>query len=128
MKTKVYNKAGKEPPQVRELQQKPEEPVWVGDKALPAEQQGLKVLGAPLGTKEYVLRHGSKRLEEEERFWNKLHDLPDLQSAWLLLLYCACPRFNYTTRTVPPSLAGCFFLRCNHSEHIHVHDNTSKHS
>ena len=30
---------------------------------------------------------------------------PDLQSAWLLLLYCASPRFNYTARTLPPSLA-----------------------
>ena len=49
-KTKVYNKAGVEPPRVRELQQKPEEPVWVGDRSLSKDKQGLKVLGTPLGS------------------------------------------------------------------------------
>ena len=47
-KTKVWNKLGKEPGRVRELQTKPDQPVWVGDKALLLEQLGLKVLGAPL--------------------------------------------------------------------------------
>ena len=32
--------------------------------------------------------------DEEERFWNMLPQLPDLQCAWLLLLSCANPRFN----------------------------------
>ena len=82
-KTKVYNKAGEEPPRVRELQQTPEEPVWVGDRALPAEKQGFKVLGTPLGTDAYVRKLGEKRLLDEQSFWQKLPGLPDLQSAWL---------------------------------------------
>ena len=53
-KTKVWNRAGEEPPRVRELQERPEEPVWVGDQALPQELQGLKVLGTPLGTEAFL--------------------------------------------------------------------------
>ena len=40
-----------------------------------------------------------------DKFWDKISELPDLQCAWLLLLYCASPRFNYTVRTLPPSSA-----------------------
>ena len=72
---------------------------------MPEDQQGLKVLGTPLGTRAFVRRHGDKRLQEEKAFWDKLSSLPDLQSAWLLLLNCAAPRSNYTTRTLPPTLA-----------------------
>ena len=104
-KTKVWNKAGVEPPGVRELQQKPEEPVWVGDRSLPEDQQGLKVLGTPLGSSDFVQKLGEKRLQDERGFWEKLKELPDLQSAWLLLLYCASPRHNYNARTLPPTLA-----------------------
>ena len=104
-KTKVWNRAGVEPPRVRELQQSPSEPVWVGDHTLPEEQQGLKVLGTPLGTEAYQQRHGEKRLAEEKRFWDRIPELPDLQCAWLLLLSCASPRFNYTVRTLPPRAA-----------------------
>ena len=83
-KTKVWNSSGKEPPRVKELQSKPEEPVWVGDRSLPLSSQGLKVLGAPLGTNAFAKQLGEKRLEDECRFWEQLPKLPDLQSSWLL--------------------------------------------
>ena len=60
------------------------------------------VLGAPLGTQEFVDDHGMKRMAEEKRFLDALPLLPDLQCAWLLLYFCAVPRANYLLRCVPP--------------------------
>ena len=79
--------------------------MWVGDRSLQADQQGLVVLGTPLGAEEYVRKRSEKRLADEKVLWDKLPSLPDLQSAWLLLLYCASPRYGYTARTLPPSLS-----------------------
>ena len=55
--------------------------------------------------KEFVKAQGAERLAEEKRFWDKLAEFSHLQAAWLLLLYCASPRFNYAARTLPPELA-----------------------
>ena len=38
------------------------------------------------------------------RLLQVLPTLPDLQVAWLLLLYCASPRFNYALRTAPSTV------------------------
>ena len=76
------------------------DPAWRGD--LPPELNGLVVLGTPLGTDAYAAEHGRKRLREEQRLLDCLPKL-DLQSAWLLLLYCATPRANRQFRCVPPS-------------------------
>ena len=75
--------------------------VWVGGKDRAAEERGLKILGTPVGEEEYVKAQGHKRLTEEKKLWELLPQLPDLQSAWLLLLQCAGPRFNYRARTLP---------------------------
>ena len=96
-KCRVWNRAGDLPPRIQELG--PE--VWRGDK--PADERGLKILGAPLGSPEYVSAMGKERLEEEHRLTNLLPDLPDLQAAWLLLSQCASPRANYWLR-VPSKL------------------------
>ena len=40
--------------------------------------------------------------------------MPDLQSAWLLLLYCAVPRANHLIRAIPPDLVA---------EYAQAHDN-----
>ena len=42
------------------------------------------------------------RLEEERCLLQELPELPDMQGAWLLLLYCASPRAQHALRTVPP--------------------------
>ena len=78
------------------------DPVWRA--ALPAENNGLLVLGAPLGTAEYVAAQGRLRCDEERRLLSQLPRLEDLQAAWLLLSFCAGPRFNHWVRVVPPSL------------------------
>ena len=49
-KTRIWNAAGITPPALAPLG--PD--VWVGDRALPSEQRGLTILGAPVGTPQYV--------------------------------------------------------------------------
>ena len=97
-KTRVYNKGGVKPEGVEELGPQ----VWAGALDKNAAERGLKVLGTPVGTPEFVAAHGKKWAEKEKQLWELLPKLPDLQSAWLLLLQCAGPRFNYRSRTVPP--------------------------
>ena len=74
---------------------------WEG--SLPEELNGIKVLGAPLGQPAFVKAHLAERLHEEQAFLEQLPDLPDLQCAWSLLLYCAVPRANHLLRLLPPS-------------------------
>ena len=75
-------------------------PVWKSD--LSIEQQGLVILGSPLGSPEFIRAQCQKRLQEEEDLWNSIITLPSLQSAWVLLLFCGAPRANHVFRTVPP--------------------------
>ena len=99
-KCRVWNRqGGPAPPGVEALG--PE--VWRGDE--PLHERGLKVLGAPLGSDEYITALGQQRLREEQVLTDLLPKLPDLQSAWLLLLMCAAPRANHLLRTLPPCAA-----------------------
>ena len=55
--------------------------------------QGVKVLGAPLGSFEFIKEVSDGRLEEEEqRLWDAIPWIPDLQCAWQVLLQSAGPR------------------------------------
>ena len=49
-KTRIWNAAGEEPANIGDLRPVGGDPVWVGDWALPRDQQSLKVLGTPLGS------------------------------------------------------------------------------
>ena len=74
--------------------------VWTRDGPLP--EQGLRVLGIPIGTPEFVrsqLEHTS--LNHKVPF-NRLTRVEDLQSAWLLLLPCANTRATIPLRGLPP--------------------------
>ena len=98
-KLRAWSSGGGEAPAgLRELGQE----VWTGDQ--PPERNGLKALGTPLGSAEYVRAHGAERVAEEQRLLDKLLDLPDLQCAWLLLLLSATPRANHLLRAVRPTL------------------------
>ena len=90
-KTKVWNKAGRAPEDVQELG--PE--AW--------QTQGLKVLGTPIGTPEFVSQKMNDRIEDERRLWETIPVVPDLQCAWQLLVQSANPRANHSLRTMPPS-------------------------
>ena len=88
-KTKVWNQAGRAP----EDELGPE--VW--------RPQGLKILGTPIGTPEFVSQIMNERIEDERRFWETILSVPDLQCAWQLLVQSANPRANHSLRTMPPS-------------------------
>ena len=58
-KTQVWNRGGVEPSGMEEITRaarvvKPDAVVWRGDPLLPFSQQGVKVLGIPIGHTEYV--------------------------------------------------------------------------
>ena len=72
---------------------------WRGDKPLP--ERGVVALGTPIGAPEYVAACARERLEQEQGLLAELTQLPDLQCAWLLLLFCAAPRAQHLLRTVP---------------------------
>ena len=102
-KCRVYSKrGGRPPPGIAELG----EGVWRGD--LSAEQQGLKILGSPVGSGEFVRAHAAARTAEEKLLLDEIPQLPDLQCAWLLLSMCAEPRANHLIRSLPPTHATAY--------------------
>ena len=60
--------------------------VWRGSD-VPTEQQGIKVLGVPLGHDDFV-RQNLSNVHEEHRLLTRIPLLGDVQSAWLLLVHC----------------------------------------
>ena len=98
-KTRVWNLAGVPPPNLEPLGAD----VWVGNPALPPEQRGLTVPGAPLGTPEYQRHHLNQTRASHQALLDEIPSLDDLQASWLLLLYCASPRCNYLLRMLPPT-------------------------
>ena len=75
--------------------------VWCGGDSEPA-SSGFVALGVPIGHTEFMRRILAARLEEERRLLQELPEVPDMQGAWLLLLYCASPRAQHALCTVPP--------------------------
>jgi len=76
---------------------------WKADK--PPPENGLLVLGASLGSPEFVSAHAQERLQEESELLDQLPELGDVQSAWCLLLQCAVPRANHLLRQLAPPVA-----------------------
>ena len=92
-KTCVWNRSGTVPENVDSLV----EEVWRTD--------GIKVLGTPLGNAHFVAEHMQKRLEEEQRLWDAISSVSDLQCAWQVLVQSANPRANHTIRPLPLRLS-----------------------
>ena len=98
-KTRVFHAAGgAAPPGILDLGAE----VWRGDK-LPAER-GFVALGIPIGHEDFVRAQAEERLQAEAELRRGLAALPDLQCAWLLLLFCAAPRAQHLLRNVSPAL------------------------
>ena len=74
--------------------------VWTGDG--PLSQQGLRVLGIPIGTPELVRSQLAQTSLKHKVLFNWLTRVEDLQSAWLVLLFCANTRVTYSLRGLPP--------------------------
>ena len=83
------------------------EPVWKGSGLVTAEQ-GIKVLGTPLGHEDFVAAHLQRVLRKHQTLLERVPVLQDIQSAWTLLLHSASSRANYQLRVVRPELTELF--------------------
>ena len=73
-KTRVWNRAGICPPRLDDLG--PD--VW--------SPLGVKVLGTPVGTKEFTSRLLAERAGEEQQLLDALPDVKEVQCAWQLVV------------------------------------------
>ena len=90
-KTRTWNKATLRPPNLDDL--RPD--VW--------NEEGIKILGTPVGSHQFVSEVSNARVEEENQLWEAVSWVPDIQCAWQILLQCAGPRCHHYSRTIPPS-------------------------
>ena len=81
--------------------------VWRGSD-IPTHRQGIRVLGAPVGHPDFVRAQLETTQAEHQVLLDRIPSLPDLQSAWSLLVHCAASRANYFLRVVPPELGEEF--------------------
>ena len=81
---------------------------WVGNPSLPADQQGITVLGVPVGTPAFVQSHLQTTLANQRPLLESIPQLDDVQASWLLLLYTASPRCNYLLRLLPREATAAF--------------------
>ena len=104
-KTQIWNRGGVEPAGAAQLTtaarlEKPDAVVWRGDPELPLTEQGLTGLGAPVGQVEFVQAQLTKKGAEHEALLEMIPQVPNVQVAWLLILFCAGARANFLLRTV----------------------------
>ena len=112
-KAKLWNSAGVMPSMAKELTEaardlNPQAVVRRGDQDLPPCQQGLTVLGAPVGNEAFICNRLREKGREHERLLRMIPHVQDVQAAWLLLLFCASTRANFLLRTVQPELTQEF--------------------
>ena len=115
-KTQIWNRAGVVPRDFDKLLRAarlvdPHAKLWFGDMAAPPEERGIRVLGAPLGTDAYVRAHLQDIVDSHQVLLGRIPAVPDLQSAWVLLLYCASTRANYFLRVCLPDSAESFAVQ-----------------
>ena len=111
-KTQVWNAVGERPDACEVLEriaqaENPSARVWKGSD-IPTVEQGVTVLGTPLGDVDFVEAQLTKKLAEHTVFLERIPLLADVQSAWSLLLHCAGGRANYLLRVVRPELVETF--------------------
>ena len=99
-KTVCWNRAGAEPAGMRDLGGN----VWRGGG--PDDRNGIRVLGAPLGSRAFAARFCEERLADTQAFRDAILRGPELQHVWLLIYFCLTPRINHLLRQTPPSLVS----------------------
>ena len=87
--------------------------VWRGDG--PTNTQGIKVVGTPLGHEDYVRDHLRRTTDDHVALLDKIPSLPDVQSAWALLLHRALARANHMLRAIRPEMTVQFVADHNSS-------------
>ena len=108
-KTRAWNAAGEEPRTL--LLRLPSEArplTWAGNWARPPAEQGITVLGTPIGHPAFVEAALAAKSAQQAELLHRIPAVPHLQSAWLLLLFCALPRCNYLLRILPPGATGAY--------------------
>ena len=85
--------------------------IWKSD--LPPDSCGIKVLGTPLGTPEFIDKFCQEAADEKMQLINLIPKLSSLQSSWLLLYFCVVPRLNHLLRTLPPQSVRLAAVRHN---------------
>ena len=101
-KTRIWNLSGRVPPALGQPGA-PEASCWVGAGGRPVEEQGLTVLGVPVGSAAFVRSQLLQSRARHDRLLERLPALGDLQASWLLLLFCCSPRCNYLLRMLAPA-------------------------
>ena len=84
--------------------------MWRGDVNLSHDQQGVRILGVPIGSATLVRRQLEEKSEQETLF-HRIPLMDDTQACWLLLLMCAATRVNFWLRAVRPELSESFAER-----------------
>ena len=115
-KTQAWNRGGVAPDGWERLDAEaqrsdPAAVVWRGNTMFPPSEQGVMVLGTPVGHWDFVKGKLEALSSEHQSLLEKIQHIGDLQSAWLLLLFCAASRANYTLRTVHPDASLSFAAR-----------------
>ena len=111
-KTHIWNRSGRKPADCDELQRRAEmldeeARVWTGSE-ITSTQQGIKVLGCPLGHEDLVRAQLEATTAKHSALLQAIPNVPDVQSARLLLLYCASARANYQVRVLRPDAVEQF--------------------
>ena len=63
--------------------------VWRGDATLPTEDQGVTILGTPLGHGDFVVASLQAKSREHDALFDLLVGVPDEQCVWLCVC-CSC--------------------------------------
>ena len=71
-------------------------------------RNGIRVLGTPLGERAHVEAQLQRTVQEHRHLLARIPNVSDLQSAWLLLLFCASTCADFFLRIVHPSSSAQF--------------------
>ena len=96
-KTQMWNRGGQHPVGCEFLTMAaqtidPNAVVWRGDTQLAPHQQGIIVLGSPVGQEAFITAQLSAKREEHQVLLDRIPCVSDVQTAWLLLLFCGATR------------------------------------
>ena len=89
----MWNAAGLRPPNLEGLGDN----VWVGNQNLPTTEQGLIVLGTPLGTPQYQQHQLQQLRAQHDQLLDRIR-----------VLFCASSRCNYQLRMLRPEITTNF--------------------
>ena len=119
-KTQIWNRGGHVPNghetflnEARAINPRAE--VWFGGFDRPPEKRGIRVLGTPLGVAEYVRSQLDATEAAHQLLLHRIPAVQDLQTAWLLLLFCASSRATFYLRVCHPDDKEAF--ACQHDFH-----------